>query len=141
MLGTVALAAPTQRSLATVVEIDGIQGFDRMRQGAAQLAADTGHDAFRVGPAQADPWQQVALREDMIARGVDALAVVPMSPEAVEPVPARARRQGIDVISREAAMQRNVDHDIGSFRNEDFGADRCSGSRAEWTVRADTSRS
>ena len=144
MLGTALLAAPAaaqdQKSIATVVKIDGIQWFDRMRQGVEQFAADTGHNAFQVGPAQADPQQQAALLEDMIAQGVDAIAVVPMSPEAIEPVLARAREQGITVISHEAAAQQNVDYDIEAFRNEDFGANlmerlaTCMGGEGKYAV-------
>lgn len=67
--------------IATVVKIAGIQWFNRMEEGVRQYAADTGANAFQVGPAQADPQQQAALVEDMIAQGVDAIAVVPMSPD------------------------------------------------------------
>ena len=105
-----------------MVKIAGIQWFNRMEEGVKQFAADTGADAFLVGPAQADPQQQVALLEDMIAQGVNALAVVPMSPEALEPVLGRAMQQGIAVITHEAAAQQNTNWDIEAFQNEDFGA-------------------
>lgn len=108
--------------IATVVKIAGIQWFNRMEEGVKQYAADTGTNAFQVGPAQADPQQQAALIEDMIAQGVDAIAVVPMSPEALEPVLGRAQEAGIVVVSHEAASQQNVSYDIEAFRNEDFGA-------------------
>ncbi|TFL16210.1 autoinducer 2 ABC transporter substrate-binding protein [Jannaschia formosa] len=109
-------------SIATVVKIAGIQWFNRMEEGVKQYAADTGANAFQVGPGQADPQQQAALIEDMIAQGVDALAVVPMSPEALEPVLGRAMEAGITVITHEAASQQNTTYDIEAFVNEDFGA-------------------
>ena len=126
-LATTALAAPAiaqdePRDIATVVKIAGIQWFDRMQEGVDQFATDTGMNAFQVGPAQADPQQQAALIEDMIAQGVDALAVVPMSPEALEPVLKRAMDAGITVVTHEAASQENTSYDIEAFRNEDFGA-------------------
>ena len=105
------LAAQDQPKIATVVKIAGIQWFNRMEEGVKQFAADTGDDAFLVGPAQADPQQQVALLEDMIAQGVNALAVVPMSPEALEPVLGRAMEQGIAVITHEAAAP--AEHQLG----------------------------
>ena len=112
-LAGVALAAPLaaqdKPKIATVVKIAGIQWFNRMEEGVKQFAGDTGDDAFQVGPAQADPQQQVALIEDMIAQGVDALAVVPMSPEALEPVLGKAMEQGITVITHEAAAQKNTE--------------------------------
>lgn len=115
-------AAQDAKNMATVVKIDGIQWFDRMKEGIEEYAADSGNNAFQVGPAQADPQQQSALIEDMIAQGVDALLVVPMSPEAIEPVLGRAMDQGITVITHEAASQQNTMWDIEAFRNEDFGA-------------------
>ena len=127
-------------SIATVVKIAGIQWFNRMEEGVKKYAEDTGTNAFQVGPAQADPQQQAALIEDMIAQKVNALAVVPMSPEALEPVLKRARDQGIVVITHEAASQQNIDYDIEAFRNEDFGANlmdqlaECMGGEGEYAV-------
>lgn len=126
--------------IATVVKIAGIQWFNRMEEGVKQYAADTGAEAFQVGPAQADPQQQAALIEDMIAQGVNALAVIPMSPEALEPVLARAQAAGITVITHEAASQQNTSYDLEAFKNEDFGANlmeqmaTCMGGEGEYAV-------
>jgi simple sugar transport system substrate-binding protein len=93
-----------------------------------------------VGPAQADPQQQAALIEDMIAQGVNALAVVPMSPEALEPVLKRAMDAGIAVVTHEAASQQNTAYDLEAFVNEDFGANlmenlaQCMGGEGEYAV-------
>lgn len=143
-LAGMALAAPVaaqdKPKIATVVKISGIQWFNRMEEGVKQYAADTGDDAFQVGPAQADPQQQVALIEDMIAQGVDALAVVPMSPEALEPVLGKAMEQGITVITHEAAAQKNTKYDLEAFQNEAFGANlmehlaQCMGGEGEYAV-------
>lgn len=133
-------AAAADISIATVVKIAGIQWFNRMEEGVKKFAADTGINAFEVGPAQADPQQQVALLEDMIAKGVNAIAVVPMSPEALEPVLKRAMDAGIVVVSHEAASQQNVNYDIEAFQNEDFGANlmknlaKCMGGKGEYAV-------
>ncbi len=135
-----AAMAQDQTSIATVVKIAGIQWFNRMEEGVKQYAADTGANAFQVGPAQADPQQQAALIEDMIAQGVNALAVVPMSPEALEPVLGRAMDAGIVVITHEAASQQNTHYDIEAFVNEDFGANlmeqlaTCMGGEGEYAV-------
>jgi simple sugar transport system substrate-binding protein len=132
--------AQDAKKIATVVKIAGIQWFNRMEEGVKQFAADTGHDAFQVGPAQADPQQQAALIEDMIAQGVNALAVVPMSPEALEPVLKRAMDAGITVITHEAASQQNTAYDLEAFVNEDFGANlmeqmaKCMGGEGEYAV-------
>jgi simple sugar transport system substrate-binding protein len=139
MLAMPAVAQETKK-IATVVKIAGIQWFNRMEEGVKQFATDTGHEAFQVGPAQADPQQQAALIEDMIAQGVNALAVVPMSPEALEPVLKRAMDAGITVITHEAASQQNTHYDIEAFVNEDFGANlmeqmaQCMGGEGEYAV-------
>ena len=133
-------AAADSKDIATVVKIAGIQWFNRMEEGVQTSANDTGNNAFQVGPAQADPQQQAALIEDMIAQGVDALAVVPMSPEALEPVLGRAMEQGITVITHEAASQQNTNYDLEAFVNEDFGANlmeqmaTCMGGEGEYAV-------
>lgn len=137
---TMPAMAQDSKKIATVVKIAGIQWFNRMEEGVKQYAADTGHEAFQVGPAQADPQQQAALIEDMIAQGVNALAVVPMSPEALEPVLKRAMDAGITVITHEAASQQNTHYDIEAFVNEDFGANlmeqmaQCMGGEGEYAV-------
>ena len=115
-------SAQEAKEMATVVKIAGIQWFNRMQEGVDEYAAESGNNAFQVGPAQADPQQQAALIEDMIAQGVDSLAVVPMSPEALEPVLKRAMDAGITVVTHEAASQQNTSYDLEAFRNEDFGA-------------------
>ncbi len=128
------------KQIATVVKIAGIQWFNRMEEGVKKFAEESGNNAYQVGPAQADPQQQAALIEDMIAQGVDALAVVPMSPEALEPVLKRAMDAGITVITHEAASQQNTNYDIEAFVNEDFGANlmeqlaQCMGGEGEYAV-------
>lgn len=135
-----AIANDEAKTIATVVKIAGIQWFNRMEEGVNQYAEDTGANAFQVGPAQADPQQQAALIEDMIAQGVDALAVVPMSPEALEPVLGRAMEAGITVVTHEAASQQNTSYDLEAFVNEDFGANlmeqlaTCMGGEGEYAV-------
>jgi simple sugar transport system substrate-binding protein len=140
LLGTQVAADGHSKSIATVVKIAGIQWFNRMEEGVNKFAEETGMNAFQVGPAQADPQQQVALIEDMIAQGVNALAVVPMSPEALEPVLGRAMEAGIAVITHEAAAQQNTTYDLEAFVNEDFGANlmeqmaTCMGGEGEYAV-------
>lgn len=110
-------------TIATVGKIDGISWFNRMREGAEQFGADTGHDTFMQSPAQADAAQQVQIIENLIAQGVDAICVVPFSPEALEPVLKKAMDAGIVVVTHEATSQKNTDVIIEAFRNEDFGAE------------------
>ncbi|MCA1971617.1 MAG: autoinducer 2 ABC transporter substrate-binding protein [Caenispirillum sp.] len=109
-------------SIATVVKVDGIAWFDRMRDGVKQFGADTGHDTWMVGPSQADAAAQVQLVENLIAQGVDAIAIVPFSVEAVEPVLKKARDRGIVVIAHEASNITNADYVLEAFDNKAYGA-------------------
>lgn len=109
-------------SMATVVKVDGIAWFDRMREGVKQFKDDTGHDTWMVGPSQADAAAQVQIVESLIAQGVDAICIVPFSVEAVEPVLKKARDRGIVVISHEASNLNNTDYDIEAFDNRAYGA-------------------
>ncbi len=109
--------------IATVVKVDGIAWFDRMRDGVKQFGDDTGSDTWMVGPSQADAAAQVQLIENLIAQGVDAIAVVPFSVEALEPVLKKARDRGIVVVSHEASNIKNVDYDIEAFDNLAYGAE------------------
>jgi simple sugar transport system substrate-binding protein len=109
-------------TIATVVKVDGIAWFDRMRDGVEQFKDDTGHDVWMVGPSQADAAAQVQIIENLIGQGVDAITVVPFSVEAVEPVLKKARDRGIVVISHEASNLQNTDFDLEAFDNLAYGA-------------------
>ena len=115
-------AAGKKWQIATVVKVDGIAWFDRMRAGIEQFGKDTGHDAWMVGPSQADAAAQVQLIENLIGQGVDAICVVPFSVEAVEPVLKKARDRGIVVVAHEASNLVNADYIIEAFDNRAYGA-------------------
>ena len=107
--------------IATVVKVDGIAWFDRMRDGVKQFSKETGHDAWMLGPSQADAAAQVQIVENLIAQGVDAICVVPFSVEALEPVLKKARKRGIVVIAHEASNIKNADYIIEAFDNFAYG--------------------
>ena len=136
---TFTLAQDTRR-IPMIVKISGIQWFDRMQEGIQEYAQETGTDAFQLGPSQADAALQVQIIEDMIAQDVDAITVVPFSPEALEPVLQRARDAGIVVVTHEAPSQQNVDYDVEAFRNREYGAylmdqlAACMGEEGEYAV-------
>lgn len=108
-------------TIATVGKLDGISWFIRMKEGVEQFKKDTGYDVFMISPAQADAAQQVQIIENLIAQGVDAICVVPFSPEALEPVLKKAMDRGIKVVVHEASQQKNTDVIIEAFSNFEFG--------------------
>ncbi len=118
----VSTATGKKFTIATVVKVDGIAWFDRMRDGIKQFKADTGHDVWMVGPTQADAAAQVEIIENLISQGVDAICVVPFSVEAVEPVLKKARDHGIIVVAHEASNIKNADYVLEAFDNKAYGA-------------------
>ena len=109
-------------TIATVFKVEGIAWYERKKVGIEQFAEDTGVDAFLVGPTEADATLQTQMVEDLIAQGVDAICIVPVSTEALEPVLKKARDAGIVVIAHEGEGMVNVDYDLEAFKNEDYGA-------------------
>jgi len=141
-LGAAGLAASAAEkyTIVTVVKISGIQWFNRMEEGVKKFAADTGNNAYQVGPPKADAQLQVQLIEDQIAKGVNAITVVPFAPEALEPVLKKALDAGIKVVSHEAVGMKNIDWDIEAFSNAAYGEHlmkalaECMGGKGEYAV-------
>ena len=77
---------------------------------------------YQRGTPEIDATLQAQLVQDLIAQGVDAICVVPVDPESLEPVLEQARAAGIVVIAHEGASLENVDYDIEAFNNAAYGA-------------------
>ena len=107
--------------VGVVVKIGGIPWFNSMETGIKARGDELGIDAFMIGPTSADPALQVRAVEDLIAQGVDAIGVVPNDAEVLEPVLARARQQGIKVITHESPGQKNVDWNFEMVSADGFG--------------------
>lgn len=82
--------------------IGGIAWFNPIEAGIQEQGAVVGMDASMIGPTSADPALQVRAIEDLIAKGVDVIGVVPNDEAALEPVLEKARAAGIEVVSHEA---------------------------------------
>ncbi len=92
--------------------------FIGMQRAAEALG---GVEVTMVNPAEADPAQQVAIVEDQIARGVDAILVVPDDPGALEQVFAKANKKGILTFTHESVLSKNITYDFEAFDNAAFG--------------------
>lgn len=108
-------------TIVTVPKLTSIAWFQRMEQGVKKFAADSGMDAYYTGPATGDAALQAQVIEDLVAKKVDAICVVPFSTEALEPVLKKAREAGILVITHEASGMTNIDYDIEAFDNTAYG--------------------
>ncbi|BDM66097.1 periplasmic binding protein [Shewanella sp. NFH-SH190041] len=103
--------------IVNVVKVSGIPWFNQMNKGVEQAAADLGVNARQVGPSTPDPAQQVKIIEDLIAKGVDAITVVPNDVTVLEPVFEKARAKGIVVLTHESPDKHNADWDIETLDN------------------------
>ncbi len=74
-------AADNDYEIVMVVKLEGVAWFDNMRLGIKQFTKDTRVNACQIGADTADPASQVALIEDLIAKGVEkgALPIVAIS--------------------------------------------------------------
>ena len=96
--------------------------FDNTFIGMKEAAKDLGGlNITMVNPAEADAAQQVAVVEDMIAKGVDAILVVPNDPGALEAAFQKANAAGIKTFTHESILSKNITYDIEAFDNATFG--------------------
>lgn len=116
-------AAPKKKLVvANLPKSVGGAWFNRMKVGVLKFGTDTGSEAFQTGADKGDAALQVKEVENLIAQGVDIINIVPVSPEAVEPVLKKAMDAGIMVISHEAQGIKNVHFDVEAFDGAVYGA-------------------
>ncbi len=102
LLGAALISAPLQAAEKVVVNIskvDGMPWFNRMGEGVVEAGNAFGVNASQVGPSSTDAPQQVKIIEDLIARKVNAITIVPNDANVLEPVfkkSARCRNCGSD---------------------------------------------
>jgi simple sugar transport system substrate-binding protein len=115
--------AATNETIVTVVKVTGISWFNRMDEGVQQFAKETpGVTAYQTGPGRADAAQQLKIIEDLIAKKVSAIAVVPYDPPTLEPALKKAMDRGIKVVTHEADNEKNTMVDVEAFDNSAYGA-------------------
>lgn len=121
-LGIAGAALAEDLVVANLPKSVGGAWFNRMAVGIEAYGEETGNEAFQTGADKGDAALQVKEVENLIAQMVDVLTIVPVSPEALEPVLTKAREAGIVVISHEAQGITNVDYDIEAFDGAAYGA-------------------
>jgi simple sugar transport system substrate-binding protein len=77
-----------------------------------------------VGPAHVDPAQQVRLVEDLIAKKVDVIGLVPLDVKVLAPVLARAKAAGIPVVTQEGPDQEGRTWDVELINSVKFGEEQ-----------------
>ncbi|MBM7345477.1 substrate-binding domain-containing protein [Pantoea coffeiphila] len=109
-------------TMGVVVKVGGIPWFNVMEQGIKEEGKALGVNAWQVGPTTADPAEQVRAIEDLIAKKVDVIGVVPNDAKVLEPVLKRAQEAGIKVITHESPAQANADWDFELLDTQTMGA-------------------
>jgi simple sugar transport system substrate-binding protein len=118
---TTRLAFAANPTMVTVVKIAGIPWFNAVDKGIKKGAKDFNIDATMVGPANVDPAQQVKLLEDLIAKKVTVIGLVPLDVKVCEPVLKRAQAAGIKVITHEGPEQEGRDWNVELIDSVRFG--------------------
>lgn len=116
------LKADKPFTMAVVVKVGGIPWFNVMEKGITEEAKKLGITAWQVGPTTADPAEQVRAIEDLIAKKVDVIGIVPNDAQVLEPVLKRAQEAGIKVITNESPNQKFADWDFELVDTENMGA-------------------
>jgi simple sugar transport system substrate-binding protein len=114
--------AQDQKTMAVVVKVAGDPWWERLEEGLNEYAA--AHPEIRVfmqGISHSDAALQAQLLEDIIAQQVDAIGLIPISPQTLEPVLAKAQDAGIVVITHEGETQPTKDYDVEAFDNAAYG--------------------
>jgi len=108
---------------ASVVKSIAFNWFLRLETGVLDFGKDYGVKAFMEGPSQVDSAAQVAIIEDLIAQGVDAICNVPYGVPENEPAQKKAIDAGIIVIGHEAATAKagTLNYDVEAFDNCAYG--------------------
>jgi simple sugar transport system substrate-binding protein len=139
-IGAVAAYAADGKTVVTVVKLRGETWFVRMAEGVKAFGdKNPGFTTNEIGPGKADAAQQKTMIEDLIAKKVDAIAVVPFDPPMLEGTLKRAMEKGIKVVTHEADNLKNTPVDLEAFDNAAFGAHfndqlaKCMGEEGKWT--------
>ncbi|MDR1978763.1 MAG: substrate-binding domain-containing protein [Synergistaceae bacterium] len=117
-----ATKAPAEYRVVMIVK-QSDPWFDDMTLGIERLKSEMGVNAYVLTPESGDPALQIAIMEDLISQGVDAICIVPNDPQAILPTVKKARDAGIVVVTHEApGIASEVNLDVEAFVNAEFGA-------------------
>lgn len=116
-------AFAAQVEIVNISKIAGMPWFNRMGEGVTQGGKDFSVNAYQVGPSSTDAPQQVKIIEDLIAKKVSAITIVPNDADVLEPVFKKARAAGIVVLTNESPGQPSANWDVEIIDNQQFAAD------------------
>lgn len=111
-----------ERTIVVMPKLVGIPYFNASETGAARAGEELGINVIYTGPTTADAAEQVRMLEDLISKGVDAIAVAPNDAAALTPVLMKARNAGITVVDWDTPADPSVvDLSIHQIDDKEYG--------------------
>jgi len=114
-------SAAEPKTMAVVVKEAGVPWFNILNQGLEEGAKQFNLKTSMTGPATADPAQQVKLIEDLIAKKVDVIGLVPLDTNVTAEVVKRAKAAGIIVVTQEGPNQEGKTWDVELMSAQAYG--------------------
>jgi simple sugar transport system substrate-binding protein len=119
--GVPALAQTKPPTMVTVAKIIGIPWFNLLAAGVTEGGKTFHINTSMIGPAHPDPAVQVGMVQDLIARKVDVIGLVPLDVKVLGPVLKQAQDAGIIVITQEGPDQDNKTWDVEMISSKAYG--------------------
>ena len=111
--------AAKKYKIVLMPKLVGVPYFNASEVGAKKAAEELGVELIYTGPTKGDAAEQVKMLEDLISKGVDAIAVAPNDPAALTPVLKKAKDKGILILDWDTpADQSLVELSVQQIDNE-----------------------
>ncbi len=118
LTGTAAMA----ETIVVMPKLVGIPYFNASEVGAMEAGKELGVEVIYTGPTQGDAAQQVTMIEDLLIKGIDALAIAPNDPDAVSPALQKCNDDGVLVVDWDTpASGDDVKYSIHQIDDQKFG--------------------
>ncbi len=104
--------------------------FEIARKGAAAEASRLGVNLIWQSPLTSDPAYQAQIIEDLLTKRVDAIAVAPVDDKVLLPFLARAKKEGIPVLTWDVDSSNKSDR-IAYVGTDNYKAGKMAGAKAK----------
>lgn len=109
-------------TIVVMPKLVGIPYFNASETGAIEAGKELGIEVIYTGPTQGDAAQQVTMIEDLLIKGIDALAIAPNDPDAVSPALQKAIQENVLVVDWDTpASGDDVKYSIHQIDDQKFG--------------------
>lgn len=119
---TMGTASAADTRVAFVPQIQGIPYYVAMEEGAGAAAKKFGVDYVQQGPTSTNAADQLGIFDSFVNQGFNVVAVSPVDVETLKPAIARAKQQGVHVITSDADAPGSArDFYVAQARDQDLG--------------------